>query len=137
MAALHGSDLVEPVALLFNWSGLPSYDRLYAVARDIAAAVAAGTGMDSGLPLLIVTWGRPSAESWSRTPGSTGRCSPLTGSTLKELDFIDIGELLTPPGVVPVVIKSLLFSLARGPDRDDAPHAGIRVHHRAGSLTRI
>jgi ethanolamine utilization protein EutA len=34
----------------------------------------------------------------------------IDGVQLKELDFVDVGELLTPPGVVPVVIKSLLFS---------------------------
>jgi len=27
-----------------------------------------------------------------------------------EPDFVDVGELIAPPGVVPVVIKSLLFS---------------------------
>ena len=26
------------------------------------------------------------------------------------LDYIDLGELIAPPGVVPVVIKSLLFA---------------------------
>jgi ethanolamine utilization protein EutA len=29
---------------------------------------------------------------------------------LQELDFVDVGELIAPPGVVPVVIKSLLFA---------------------------
>ncbi len=29
---------------------------------------------------------------------------------LQELDFVDVGELIEPPGVVPVVINSLLFS---------------------------
>ena len=28
----------------------------------------------------------------------------------KDLDFVDIGEMMTPPGVVPLVIKSLVFS---------------------------
>jgi len=26
------------------------------------------------------------------------------------LDYVDVGELIAPPGVVPVVIKSLLFA---------------------------
>ena len=34
----------------------------------------------------------------------------LDGVQLQELDFVDLGELISPPGVVPVVIKSLLFS---------------------------
>jgi ethanolamine utilization protein EutA len=29
---------------------------------------------------------------------------------LQDLDYVDVGELMSPPGVVPVVIKSLLFS---------------------------
>ena len=37
----------------------------------------------------------------------------IDGVQLKELDFVDIGELIDPPGVVPVVIKSLLFSYDR------------------------
>jgi ethanolamine utilization protein EutA len=34
----------------------------------------------------------------------------IDGVQLQELDFVDIGNLISPPGVVPVVIKSLLFS---------------------------
>ena len=34
----------------------------------------------------------------------------IDGVQLQELDFVDVGELINPPGVVPVVIKSLLFS---------------------------
>jgi ethanolamine utilization protein EutA len=34
----------------------------------------------------------------------------LDGVELSELDYIDIGEYLDPPGVLPVVIKSLLFA---------------------------
>ena len=39
----------------------------------------------------------------------------LDGIQLRELDFLDVGELLDPPGVVPVVIKSLLFSAGLAP----------------------
>jgi ethanolamine utilization protein EutA len=39
-----------------------------------------------------------------------GKLISVDGVQLRELDFVDIGELLDPPGVVPVVIKSLLFS---------------------------
>ena len=34
----------------------------------------------------------------------------IDGVQLQELDYVDVGELISPPGVVPVVIKSLLFS---------------------------
>jgi len=42
--------------------------------------------------------------------GLERRVVSVDGVELNDLDFIDIGEVLTPPGVVPVVIKSLLFS---------------------------
>jgi ethanolamine utilization protein EutA len=38
------------------------------------------------------------------------RLISIDGVKLQELDFVDIGALISPPGVVPVVIKSLLFS---------------------------
>jgi len=34
----------------------------------------------------------------------------IDGIQLKEFDFVDIGELIRPADVVPVVIKSLLFA---------------------------
>ena len=33
----------------------------------------------------------------------------IDGIPLREFDYVDIGELIQPTGVVPVVIKSLLF----------------------------
>ena len=39
-----------------------------------------------------------------------GKIICLDGVELHELDYIDVGELIAPPGVVPVVIKSLLFA---------------------------
>jgi ethanolamine utilization protein EutA len=34
----------------------------------------------------------------------------IDGVQLDDFDYVDLGQMLTPPGVVPVVIKSLLFS---------------------------
>jgi ethanolamine utilization protein EutA len=42
--------------------------------------------------------------------GFAGDLISIDGVELAELDFVDVGELISPPGVVPVVIKSLLFS---------------------------
>ena len=42
--------------------------------------------------------------------GLAGDLVAIDGVQLAELDFVDVGELISPPGVVPVVIKSLLFS---------------------------
>jgi ethanolamine utilization protein EutA len=42
--------------------------------------------------------------------GLPGDLISVDGVQLQELDYVDVGELIDPPGVVPVVIKSLLFS---------------------------
>jgi ethanolamine utilization protein EutA len=34
----------------------------------------------------------------------------IDGMQLKEFDYVDIGEVIRPTNVVPVVIKSLLFA---------------------------
>lgn len=39
----------------------------------------------------------------------------IDGIQLEEFDFVDIGEVIRPADVVPVVIKSLLFSGATAP----------------------
>ena len=39
-----------------------------------------------------------------------GKIVSIDGMDLHELDYVDVGELIAPPGVVPVVIKSLLFA---------------------------
>jgi ethanolamine utilization protein EutA len=33
----------------------------------------------------------------------------LDGVLLSDLDYIDVGEMISPPGVIPIVIKSLIF----------------------------
>ena len=41
----------------------------------------------------------------------------IDGLDLVELDYIDVGELLQPANVVPVVVKSLAFGGPNGHDR--------------------
>jgi ethanolamine utilization protein EutA len=41
--------------------------------------------------------------------GFSGKLVSIDGVHLHELDFVDVGEPYEPSGVVPVVIKSLLF----------------------------
>lgn len=110
-AELHGADLRGLVALAFNWSGLPSYDRLVAIARAITAVLPAPTGQDG--PLVLANdgdVGQSLGRILRHDLGFEREVISIDGIELKELDYVDIGEFLEPPGVVPVVIKSLLFS---------------------------
>jgi ethanolamine utilization protein EutA (predicted chaperonin) len=99
------------VAIAFSWHGDPDYPRIAVAAAAIMAAVAPGGRRTQPLLLMIdgdigKTMGRILTEEL----GLTGDLVSIDGVQLAELDFVDVGELISPPGVVPVVIKSLLFS---------------------------
>lgn len=101
----------QRLALAFTWEGDPEYSRLAAAARAIKAALAPNDGRDELLVLMIdgdvaKNMGRLLHEELDMP----GKLVSIDGVQLQELDFVDIGQLISPPGVVPVVIKSLLFS---------------------------
>jgi len=99
------------MAVAFAWSGEPAYARLRAVAEGIAAAVVPGGRREAPLLLMIDgDVGRTMGNILCRELGLPCSLVSVDGVQLQELDFVDVGELIDPPGVVPVVIKSLLFS---------------------------
>ena len=100
----------QRLAIAFTWEGDPEFSRLEAAGRAIIAALGPAAASEEMLLLMIdgdigKTLGRilHFELDLKRTLVS------IDGVQLKELDYVDIGELMTPPGVVPVVIKSLLF----------------------------
>jgi ethanolamine utilization protein EutA len=130
-AARQDTDIGAPVALSLAWSGPVSYPRLAAVARAVAAvtgpaAPPAGGGHDGehdNLLLLVVDADIAQALGAILTE-ETGLRRPLVvvdGVELTDFDFIDVGEYLKPPGVLPVLIKSLLFA----PGADDGESVSV------------
>jgi ethanolamine utilization protein EutA len=99
------------LAVAFAWTGDPDYPRLAAAGRAIMAALAPdGTRAAPLLLLIDGDVGRTFGCILTAELGFTGDLVSIDGVSLQELDFVDVGELISPPGVVPVVIKSLLFS---------------------------
>jgi ethanolamine utilization protein EutA len=110
-------DEAAPIALAVHWRGDPLYQRLRALAEGIALSLVARSISDSAgapqPPLVLMIDG-----DVGRTLGyilehdlALGRhVISIDGIQLKEFDFVDIGEVIRPADVVPVVIKSLLFS---------------------------
>jgi ethanolamine utilization protein EutA len=111
------------MAIAFGWHGDPEYARLKAAATAIAQALAASpssscspslTGQDGRGELLVLMVdgdvGRTMGHLLEHELGLPRTLVSIDGVQLQELDFVDIGNLISPPGVVPVVIKSLLFS---------------------------
>jgi ethanolamine utilization protein EutA len=101
-------DPAEVLALAFTWTGPPSYERLAAVGRGIVAFA----GRGSELLVLVIDGdvGQTLGRLLERELGLSRRLISIDGTELVDLDFVDIGAVIDPPGVVPVVIKSLLFS---------------------------
>jgi len=99
------------LALAFTWSGMPEYPRLAAMARAIMK-FAAPAGKRNEMLVLMIDGdvGRALGRILDKELRLDGKLVSIDGVQLRELDFVDIGEMLDPPGVVPVVIKSLLFS---------------------------
>jgi ethanolamine utilization protein EutA len=99
------------MAIAFAWHGDPDYARIAAAGRAIVAAVAPDGARRAPLLLMIDgDVGKTFGQLLRNELGLAGDLVSIDGVQLQELDFVDVGELLSPPGVVPVVIKSLLFS---------------------------
>lgn len=120
-AALHDSaamlDLAPDarLAIAFTWQGEPGHARMLAMARAIMRfAAPAGTRAE---PLFLMIDGDVAASLGRilhQELQLDGKLVSIDGISLRELDFVDVGEMLDPPGVVPVVIKSLLFPAGTG-----------------------
>src|SRR6516162_5415888 len=104
-------DNVPGVTIAFTWRGDPEHSRLRAAGEAIAAALAP---VQERIKLLLLAIDGDIGKTFGRLTHREldwpGKIVCLDGVELHELDFIDIGELIAPPGVVPVVIKSLLFA---------------------------
>ncbi|GIH17751.1 ethanolamine ammonia-lyase reactivating factor EutA [Rugosimonospora africana] len=108
--AVKAHDLPEDaaVALALRWAGPPSYPRLRALGEGIVAARPPGTGVPAVILLdrdLSASLGALLADELA----VSGPLICLDNLEFRPLDYVDIGPPIWPPGVLPVVIKSLLF----------------------------
>src|SRR5215208_6864520 len=113
-SALAQSDIEEgssPVALAFPWHGDPSHARLHPLAAGICAALP--RTLAAGLPITLLIDG-DIAMSLGRVirheiaPGA--HVIAIDGVQLKQFDYVDIGRTIEVTNVVPIIIKSLLFT---------------------------
>ncbi len=104
-------DNTARVALAFAWHGDPEHGRLKAAGEGIVRAL---TPVAERIKLLLLMIegdvGKTFGRLLHRELGWPGKIVSIDGMDLHELDYVDVGELIAPPGVVPVVIKSLLFA---------------------------
>lgn len=98
------------LAVAFTWDGAPEHWRLLAMAQAIMQFAAPSGKRDETLFLMIDgDIGSSLGRILHDELHLDGKIVSIDGIKLRELDFVDVGELLFPAGVVPVLIKSLLF----------------------------
>ncbi len=99
------------IAIAFGWHGDPEHSRLKAAGEGLLRAL---TPLQARIKLLLLMIdgdiGKTFGRILHRELNWPGKIVSIDGMELQELDFVDVGELIAPPGVVPVVIKSLLFA---------------------------
>ena len=100
----------EKLALSLTWSCEPEHAHLLRLAKAIERFVSPRG--DRVEPLFVLIDGDVAASMGRILRDELHLACPLVcvdGVTLKELDYVDLGQKMEPTGVVPVVIKSLLF----------------------------
>jgi len=104
-------DRTGSVAIAFSWHGDPEHSLLKATGEGISQALAP---LQDRIKLLLLMIdgdiGKTLGRLLHRELHWPGKLVSIDGMELQELDYVDVGELIAPPGVVPVVIKSLLFA---------------------------
>jgi ethanolamine utilization protein EutA len=113
-AALVRADLTpaQAVALAIRWHGEPHYFRLRSLAQGLAMALDDA----SAVPLVLMVDGDVGKTLGHILADELRLARPVVsidGVKLQELDYVDIGKLVEPANVVPIVIKSLLFPAGR------------------------
>jgi ethanolamine utilization protein EutA len=104
-------DNAPGIAIAFAWRGDPEHSRLVAAGEGIVSAL---QPLRDSIKLLVLAIegdvGKTFGRLLHRELEWPGKIVSIDGVELQDLDYIDIGELIAPPGIVPVVIKSLLFA---------------------------
>jgi ethanolamine utilization protein EutA len=99
------------VAVAFAWHGDPEHGRLKAAGQGVVHAL---MPIQDRIKLLLLMIdgdvGKTFGRLMHRELDWPGKIVSIDGVELQELDYVDVGALIAPPGVVPVVIKSLLFA---------------------------
>jgi ethanolamine utilization protein EutA len=99
---MHGNG---PIALAVKWDGEPEHGRIRALAERIAAST-------DRRPLVVASDGDIAATLGAVLRDELhfkGDLVTLDGLELGELDYIDVGAPVAPSGVVPIIVKSLVF----------------------------
>ncbi len=123
----------DEVALAFEWTGLPEYSRIRALADGLAAGLAPRIAAGGMLYIMLDGDIAQTLGAILRDEiGITNEMMVIDGVILRDFDYIDLGKIRLPSFTVPVTIKSLVFSDdPRGRRRvERIHHHDANAHHR-------
>jgi ethanolamine utilization protein EutA len=110
--SLYGAASNGAVALSLSWEGRTDDAGL----RELALGITRGLGAERVAPVVVLV-DQPIGVRLGRILTAEfpdgGQVICLEGLHLSSLDFLDVGKRLEPAGVVPIVVKSLLFDVHR------------------------
>lgn len=113
-AALYRADLVDTdrsVALAVRWSGPATYERIRAFCRGVLSSMGSRVGQVQPLILVLDNdLGGLVGLHLRNVVGEARTIVSIDGIDLRDFDYLDIDAVIPSSGVVPVVIKSLVFS---------------------------
>jgi ethanolamine utilization protein EutA len=101
-------DQEDIIALAVKWRGDPHYFRL----RNLADGIAAALAPDADAPLILLLdgdIGKLLGHILEHEIKIRRKIISIDNIQLQEFDYVDIGAMIQPANVVPVIIKSLLF----------------------------
>jgi ethanolamine utilization protein EutA len=103
-------DPQHEVALAFRWRGEPDHARVTQFAKGIAAGLPDRIAAGANLYILLEGDAALTLGGILRQElGIQSEILVIDGIVLRDFDFVDIGRIRLPSGMVPVTVKSLLF----------------------------
>jgi ethanolamine utilization protein EutA len=109
--AFDQADLESEAAYAFRWRGEQSHERLRALAEGVAEGLA--DRIAAKLPIYILMEGDAALSLGAilrQELKVESEILVIDGIVLRDFDFVDIGRMRVPSGMVPVTVKSLLFA---------------------------
>jgi ethanolamine utilization protein EutA len=106
---LFGLRGTDPLALSISWDG-----STVASVRRLAQGISEGLGSKRVAPTIVLTDGRyaaPLEKALREDFPLAGGVVCIEGLHLSPLEYLDVGRRIAPSGVVPIVIKSLMFEV--------------------------
>ena len=120
-------DAEGPIAIAIRWHGDPEYRRLRALAERITGLFPSASAATRSALVLVIDGdvGRSLGHILEDELAHARPVLSIDGIQLRSFDYVDIGEVIRPADVVPVVVKSLIFAGAAHAQRGEVQYRPV------------